>query len=118
MDSILSNTDNPRWVINLCAVLDTSLDTLKLLDAQGLGLTYGDIGYLLLKGSIWQEQVNNDIDLPCKGEEVIAVFDYVEDRILCTGITLIPRREPVLYHFSQGMKSEYDKFEDIIKNLR
>jgi hypothetical protein len=51
------------------------------------------MGHLLMTGAIWEDQIATDADLPSKGEELIAVFGYVKDILMCTNIT-IPRRQP------------------------
>jgi hypothetical protein len=57
------------------------------------------MGHLLMTGAIWEDQIATDADLPSKGEELIAVFGYVKDILMCTNIT-IPRRQPDIYLYS------------------
>jgi len=46
-----------------------------------------------MSGSIWENDLPDITKLPNKGEEIIATFDYVDDILRCTALTLIPRRE-------------------------
>jgi hypothetical protein len=68
---------------------------LKELSKEGERLTYSDMG-TLMTGALWEDQIATDADLPSKGEEMIAVFGYVREVLMCT-ITLIPRRQPDIY---------------------
>jgi hypothetical protein len=63
---------------------------LKELSKEGERLTYSDMGHLLMTGALWEDQIATDADLPSKGEEMIAVFGYVREVLMCN-ITLIPR---------------------------
>ena len=71
-----------------------------------------------MTGVIWEDQVHVDSDLPSKGEELIAVFDYVDEVLRCTNITLIPRRQPDLYLHSSEVANEIEEFENIIRKMR
>jgi hypothetical protein len=48
------------------------------------------MGHLLMTGALWEDQIATDADLPSKGEEMIAVFGYVREVLMCTNITLYP----------------------------
>jgi len=110
--------DNPRWLISIKAITKGNLNLLKQLSKENVRMTYQDMGHLLIKGAIWPEQANSPMELPVKGEEIIATFDYVEDVLRCTGITVIPRVQPDLYIHSVETIDEINKLEDIIKNMK
>jgi hypothetical protein len=69
-----------------------------------------------MTGALWEDQIATDADLPSKGEEMIAVFGYVREVLMCTNITLIPRRQYLLY--SSESMDEINEFEQIIKDMR
>ena len=115
MDSIYTGDGYPRWILNLKAISSTSLAVLrKLADYR---YTYNDIGHLLMTGSLWESQINHVYELPSKGEQMICVFDYVDEILRCTNITLIPRRNPVLYKHGAEVAKEIAELEEIIKSL-
>lgn len=118
MSDIYTGDNNPRWLVNLKVITEFNLSLLKQLDKDGVQLTYWDIKHLLMKGAIWESQIKSPSDLPCKGEEMIAVFDYVNDILMCTSITLIPRKQPNLYIHSTNVMDEINEFEKIINAMR
>lgn len=107
-----------RWILNLMVITEFNLTLLKALTSSNVKLAYRDIGHLLMTGVIWEDQVHVDSDLPSKGEELIAVFDYVDEVLRCTNITLIPRRQPDLYLHSSEVANEIEEFENIIRKMR
>lgn len=118
MSDIYARDSSPRWILNLKVITEFNLTLLRTLCSEGEQLTYRDMGHLLMTGSIWEEQILIPSDLPCKGEEMIAVFNWVNSVLLCTSITLIPRMQPDLYlHASEAM-DEINEFEKIIKEMR
>lgn len=116
MDDIYLADGKPRWILMLKAITDYNLALIQTLSKEQENITYSDIGHLLMKGAIWEEQILIESDLPSKGEEVIAVFDYVHDILMCTNITLIPRRQPKLYHYANEFINELKQFEALIHN--
>jgi hypothetical protein len=73
------------------------------------------MGHLLMTGALWEDQIATDADLPSKGEEMIAVL--VTEVLMCTNITLIPRRQPDIYLILVN-QWEINEFEQIIKDMR
>jgi hypothetical protein len=116
-NKLYSENNNPRWILNLKVIAKANINLLIELDRQKKPVTYYDMGHLLMTGVIWEEQVKGPVDLPSKGEELIAVFDYVDEVLRCTNITLIPRFQPELYLHSSAMLNEINEFEKIIKNM-
>jgi hypothetical protein len=96
MDDLYTEDNSPRWILNLKVISEFNLMLLKELSKEGERLTYSDMGHLLMTGALWEDQIATDADLPSKGEEMIAVF-YVREVLMCTNITLIPRRQPDIY---------------------
>lgn len=118
MSDLFTDDSYPRWILNLKAITAFNLSLIKSLCAEGVQLTYTDIGHLLMSGALWSDQVYTDSDLPSKGEEVIAVFGIVRDVLMCTNITLVPRRQPDIYLHSCETLDEINEFEKIIKEMR
>lgn len=118
MSDIFLEDSYPRWILNIKAISDFNLSLLKTLCSEGVQLSYADVGHLLMTGALWEEQVTNECDLPSKGEEMIAVFDWVKGVIMCTNLTLVPRRQPDIYLHSCETLDEINEFELIIKNMR
>lgn len=118
MADIYTGDLNPRWILSLKVITEFNLQLLKTLVHEGADLTYGDMGHLLMTGALWEEQVMVESELPSKGEELIAVFGYVNNVLLCTNITLIPRRQPDIYLHSSEVMDEINEFEQIIKDMR
>jgi len=117
-DVLYERDDHPRWILNIKAITRGNLELLKGLTDSNTPLTYYDMGHLLMTGVIWEEQIKGPSDLPSKGEEIIAVFDYVDEILRCTNITLIPRIQPDLYLHASAVVDEIREFENIIKNMR
>lgn len=106
-----------RWLINLKAITEYNLDLLKQLTAKNLTLTYADMGHLTMTGALWEDQIEEPEELPAKGENLIAVFDYVDEILRCTNITLIPRKKAELYSPAEEIMGQIREFEQIIKEL-
>lgn len=118
MQDIYTGDINPRWILNLKVITEFNLALLKTLCKEGAELTYRDMRHLLITGALWEEQVSVESDLPSKGEELIAVFGWVNNVLLCTNITLIPRRQPDIYLHASEVMDEINEFEKIIKEMR
>ena len=106
---------NPRWILQLKAITVENLELIKQVSKKVSNLTYNDIGHLLMKGVIWENQVKNEECLPVKGEYVHASFDYVKGILRCTNISVITRRVPVRYDYKKEMLDEINNFENIVK---
>jgi len=102
-----------RWIINLKVVSEDSLDTLKLLNRTGAAIYYSQMGHLLLSGAIWKSQIWEETQLPVKGENVIATFDYVDDRLMCTAITVIPKTNLDVFEASAEIISDIEFFKNL-----
>ena len=100
-----------RWLVNLKAISSKNLKYVKKMTSLKIDLDYNFIGPLLMTGAIWERQANNPMDLPTKGEDVIATFDYVEDKLMCIGITIIPRIKPELFTPYADILKEIETFK-------
>lgn len=116
-DKLYTADGHNRWIVNLKAVTDKNLDTLKKLDRSKSEYQYKSITHLLLTGVIWENIIHDVEDLPSKGEKLIATFDEVKGALRCTNITLIPRKEPEVFMSSDELKEVMKEFEDLITNI-
>lgn len=107
---------HPRWLIPLRALTNENLEALKELYRIG-DVYYSDIRDLFMVGALWSSQVEDEQDLPMAGEKVIATFDYVEDILRCTGINLIPRKEPEVFLASEYISEMFDEFKNLIDEI-
>jgi hypothetical protein len=108
---------HPRWLLNIKAISQYNLDILKALVATDKLLFYSDVGHLLMTAALWDNQVEMPVDLPAKGEDIIAVFGYVDDILRCTSITLIPRRKPKLFYPSSEYLEQIAEFSQLFKDI-
>lgn len=97
---VMSNTsmttvgkDNPRYLVNLRACKTKDINYLaNRLFTEG-EVEFSDIDVKFFVGALWLDQIDRTSDLPIKGEDVLATFDYVEDEIMCTRIEPVYRKE-------------------------
>lgn len=102
-----------RWITNLKAISVQNLNYIQKLVDSKANLTYRFVGNLLMSGAIWENQVNTNLDLPVKGEDIIATFDYVKEKLLCTNITIIPRIKPDIFKPASSIIKEIELFKKI-----
>lgn len=117
-DALYGGELNARWLLNLKAISEFNLKLIQALIKKNVTLTYRDIGHLFMTGALWEEQIDFPEELPVKGENVIAVFDYVDDIIMCKGITLIPRKKAKLFNPAEDIMGEIREFEKVIKEIK
>lgn len=112
-DTIYEEDGHSRWIINLKAITADSLVILRSLYKIDKSINYINIGHLFLTGAIWENQIWEDSQLPVKGENVIATFDYVNDKLLCTAITVIPKVNPKLFNASKDILDDIEFFKTL-----
>lgn len=113
-DAPYSYDDHTRWLLTLRAVTKENMELIESLLEGGKFISHASISHLLLVGALWEEQVDNSTKLPTKGESVIATFDYVDEVMRCTNITLIPREVPKLYSYYKEVFNEIEELEKLI----
>ena len=82
-----------RYLVNLRCTTEEGFETCLGIMGNLEIIPYEKIRSCFMSGVIWENNLDDLEKLPAKGEEVIATFEYVEDTLLCTAITLIPRKE-------------------------
>jgi len=102
-----------RWIINLKAVAEENLEILKAVSDSGTVVHYSQISHLLLSGAIWKDQIWEETQLPVKGENVIATFDYVKEVLMCTAITIIPKVNLEIFDASEEVLSDIEFFKNL-----
>jgi len=102
-----------RWIINLKAIPEVNLEVLKEVHKNNLKVKYSAIGYLFLSGAIWYDQIWEETQLPVKGENVIATFDYVKDKLMCTNITVIPKVNLKEFSASEEVLADIKYFKNL-----
>ena len=109
----LIEDEYPRYLINLRA--NTEKNLLKCLDILGLReeCSFEEVKKYFLSGVLWKNDVEEGLELPTKGERVIATFEYdSQNKLFCSNITLIPRK--TLKTFNPEL---YDDTQLLIKKL-
>jgi len=90
--SLYVGDDYSRYLIPLRVIRSEDLPNLvKVLKDNHNSIPFYTIKDFFLMGAIFVNDGINKLDLPTKGEEVIATFEYKEDILLCTHIKLIDR---------------------------
>ena len=90
---LLEDEDKSRYLVNFRAgTLDNLKSCLKEMGNAEI-VPFAEVRDFFFTGALWENQVTDLETLPVKGEEVIANFDYVDDILRCTSITLIPRKK-------------------------
>lgn len=89
--NLYTDDEYPRYLIPLRVIPATNLSTLYNIMNDRSHIEFGLINNLFITGAIFD---NDELDialLPVKGEEVVATFEYIDDKLLCTHIKLIDR---------------------------
>jgi len=87
------NDDYPRYLIPLRVITNKSLLYLVDLLQRHYQVPYKSVSNHFLTGAIFEDKMDDDYELPIKGEEVIATFDYKDSKLVCTQIELLPREQ-------------------------
>ena len=86
----LIEDNNPRYLVNLNVIREDDLD--KIIQRIGnKTVNFSYVKDLFISGVIFKDKITHTIELPTKGEFVIASFDYIKDILRCTHISTIPR---------------------------
>jgi hypothetical protein len=111
----LIQDSHPRYLINLRVISKENLAKIQARMGNREEVSYRFIRDLLLTGSIFEHRVKNPIELPTKGEQVIITFDYVDDDLKCTHVSLIPRKKLKQVDIEKLNKSQ-ELFEELSKD--
>lgn len=112
-DNFYDNDAYPRYLIPLRVITPINLQKVLTFLEHMPKVPYGTVSSCFMTGALF---INEDdymtIELPFKGEQVMATFDYVDDVLRCTQIELLPREELEYVNIL-----DFGKFERSIINL-
>lgn len=103
----------PRYLIPLRVITATNLSILYNIMTTRDHIAFELVNNLFITGAIFD---NDDLDtalLPIKGEEVVATFEYIKNKLLCTHIRLIDREE-LFYINPSRVDSFYKHVEKLL----
>jgi hypothetical protein len=80
-------------------------------------VTYHDLQGCFVTGAIFTNSIDSLKELPVKGEEVLATFDYVDDILRCVSLTLLPRIKLKVFD-PDGYNKTKSLFDKIINNSK
>jgi hypothetical protein len=92
-DFVYDEGSKARYIVNLrVATIDGFQECLEIMGNKNI-IQFKEVRSCFLSGAIWANDVECISHLPTKGENIIATFDYVDEVLMCTAITLIPREK-------------------------
>jgi hypothetical protein len=98
-DSIYLEDGYPRYLIPLRVI--RSADLVDLLKAVKDGpVPFKSVKSYFVTGAIFDNNDIDPIDLPTKGEKVVATFDEIDGKLMCTHIKLIDRDDLMYVNYS------------------
>jgi len=111
--SLYTEDAYPRYLIPLRVIRAEDIPELIQVLKDETYISFYAIKDKFLTGAIFS---NDDIDtslLPIKGEEVVATFEYKDDKLLCTHIKLIDR-DDLMYVNLSAFDDLYQLAEKVI----
>lgn len=103
-----------RYIVNLrAATVEGFEKCLEIMDIDEW-VPFVEVRGCFMSGVIWDNDLSDYESLPIKGEEVIVTFDYVEDVLRCTSLTLIPRKKLTTFKINDMCKNRR-LFKEILK---
>ncbi len=92
-DFVYDDGAKARYLVNLrVATAEGFQECIDILGNREI-IQFKQVRECFMTGAIWANDIDDIKRLPTKGEDVIATFDYVGPTLMCTAITLIPRRK-------------------------
>jgi hypothetical protein len=93
-DYLIEDGDKSRYIVNLkTAEIEDLKDCLEIMGHKE-EVPFSMVSSKFKSGVIWENNLDDILDLPLKNEEVIANFDYNSyNELSCVSISLIPRTE-------------------------
>jgi len=92
--------DNPRYLVPLRAIgIDNKEALDELLSSEPRSTIDIELIYpFLLTGTLWEDKVLHKLDLPVKGENLVATFIYGDlDELRCEGLVTLGKVTPIKY---------------------
>lgn len=92
-DNHLILDGHPRYLVPLRAITPIGLEkVLKIVKDEKTVVSFDKVSSHFMRGALWVNKVLEE-ELPIKGERVLASFDLVEGKLVCTHIELLPRED-------------------------
>jgi hypothetical protein len=89
---VISEGNKSRYLIYLkCSTFEKLKECSDIIGYKEV-IPFNAVKHCFMKGILWKNNVKDTLDLPTRNEKVIATFENVEGKLVCTNITLIPRR--------------------------
>lgn len=114
VDDAMLSKDNKRYFTPLFAIDINKYDELLelLMDEPEDDIDIELLHPFIITGVIWKNKVKSFLDLPVKGENVIATFEENDDGdITCTGISMVGKSKLKNFNF---YKSELNVKNNIL----
>lgn len=95
---------HPRYIIPLRAFSIENKEAIDELlnDEESDSIEIELLYPLLLSGVIWKDKILHPLDLPVKGENLIATFAYGDlDELKCEGIVTLGKVKPIKYKVNE-----------------
>ena len=90
---LIEDGSKSRYIVNLrCAPLPLLEECVSIMGPREL-IPFEQVKHCFSSGTLWENEIEDLMKLPAKGEEIIATFEMKEQRLLCTALTLIPRKK-------------------------
>lgn len=92
-DYLIEDGSKSRYVVNLRASTIEKLEECVGLMGRRDSVPFWTVRHCFLSGALWDNDLDDITRLPTKGEEIIATFEMKDEELLCTALTLIPRKQ-------------------------
>lgn len=92
---LFEDGDKSRYLLNLRAATIEGLEECLEVLGQRSECPYSEFKdrKCFITGVLWADHVTDPIQIPTRGETVIATFDYNEEgELWCVSVTLVPRK--------------------------
>ena len=110
--NLIDDGNASRYLANLRVIAKEQLiECLEYME-NCESVPFHEVGKFFITGAIWADSVENEMDLPTKGETLIATFDYVDEVMRCVSITLIPRKRLQMFD-----AESYDLSQSLLQRL-
>ena len=107
-DQLYIDGKHNRWIVPLYAITEDNLNILRKMHNQNKTILYTDAMAYLLNGVIWEDTIEDYLELPIKKEYVWTHYDYVKGDLLCDSLIVMPKHN----------SDKYDPTNDLLKNLK
>ena len=98
-DSLYVNDDYPRYLVPLRVIRAEDLPFL-IKEIKNSAVPFWQVKGYFLTGAIFDNGEVDNLELPTKGEKVVATFEMKDNKLLCTHIKLIDRDDLMYVNFS------------------